>query len=127
MTVLVDTSVWVDHLRRGNEALVRLLDEGLVACHEHVIGELACGGLRNRHGVLSLLLDLPRAPEASFEEVLSLIEGHSLHGEGLGWIDMHLLASARLAPTPLWTLDRKLAAAASEVGCGWDAAGTPRT
>ncbi len=120
MIVLVDTSVWVDHLRRGNARLVRLLDEGLVLCHEHVIGELACGGLRNRAEILGLLQDLPRVSVATFDEALTLLESHGLHGRGLGWIDVHLLASARLASAPLWTLDRKLAAAATELGCGWD-------
>ncbi len=119
MSVLVDTSVWVDHLRRGNEALAVLLDRGLVTVHVHVIGELACGGLRSRRTVLELLRALPRAPEAEFSEVLHLIEHHHLYGRGLGWIDVHLLASARLAGIPMWTLDRRLAEAASELGSFW--------
>ncbi len=118
MTVLVDTSVWVDHFRRGNERLAGLLDRGAVLCHPHVIGELACGGLRNRREILELLLDLPRAPEATFDEVLALLERHTLHGAGLGWIDVHLLASALLS-SPLWTLDRKLDQAAERLGCRW--------
>ncbi len=119
MTVLVDTSVWIDHLRRGNDELAGLLDRGLVLCHEHVIGELACGGLRHRREILGMLKNLPRASEARFSEVLALIEQHALHGRGLGWIDLHLLASALLVDVPLWTLDRCLADTAAEMGCGW--------
>ncbi len=124
MIVLVDTSVWVDHLRRGNADLVRLLDTGRIACHEDVIGELACGGLRNRAEILELLRNLPRVPAADFEEALTLLDSHRLYGTGLGWIDIHLLAAARLAAIPLWTLDRKLAAVAARLGCAWEA---PRT
>ncbi len=123
MSLLVDTSVWVDHLRRGNETLARLLDEGMVVCHEHIIGELACGGIRSRQEILDLLRELPRAPVATFEEALVVLEAHSLHGIGLGWVDVHLLASARLAALPLWTLDRKLAEAARMLECGWNESG----
>jgi len=119
VNVLVDTSVWVDHFRRGNEGLATLLERGAVLCHPHVIGELACGGLRRRNQVLSLLLDLPRAPEATFDEVLTLLDRRILHGKGLGWIDVHLLASARLAAVPLWTFDRRLAEAAQSLDCRW--------
>ena len=122
MIVLVDTSVWVDHLRRGNDLLAALLERGAVLCHPAVIGELACGGLRNRKTVLGLLLDLPRAPEATFDEALALLERHTLHGAGLGWIDVHLLASALLS-SPLWTLDRKLDRAAKRLGCRWNPPG----
>ena len=123
MTVLVDTSVWIDHLRRGNDELARLLDRGLVICHEHVIGELACGGLRQRREILGMLKNLPRAPEAGFDEVMTLIDRHSLFGRGLGWIDLHLVASALLGAVPLWTLDRRLASVADDLGCRWDGMG----
>lgn len=115
---LVDTSVWVEHLRHGRPRLAALLEEGQVLCHPFVIGELACGHLSNRGSVLPLLGSLPAAPVASHDEVLRLVEARRLHGSGLGWIDAHLLASALLAGTPLWTLDRRLAAAASRVGIG---------
>ncbi len=116
VTVLVDTSVWVDHLRQGNKVFSALLEEGRVQCHPQVIGELACGNLRNRKEILGLLDALPRASSATFEEALFFLESENLHGRGLGWIDVQLLASARLSGCPLWTLDRRLAKAAKELG-----------
>ncbi len=110
--MLVDTSVWIDHLRRGNPALARQLSEREVWCHPFVIGELACGQLGNRAEVLSLLSALPQTPMARHEEVLAFVEANGLAGAGIGWIDAHLLAAARLAGTRLWTLDRPLADAA---------------
>lgn len=115
---LVDTSVWVEHLRHGRPRLAALLAEGQVLCHPFVIGELACGHLSNRASILHLLGALPAAPLASHDEVLRLVEARRLHGSGLGWVDAHLLASALLARSPLWTLDRRLALAASSVGIG---------
>jgi len=109
---LVDTSVWVDHLRHGNDRLASLLDDGSALCHPCVIGELACGNLAHRDRILSLLDALPEAPVAEHVEVLELVRSRKLHGQGLGWIDMHLMASALLAACPLWTLDRRLDAAA---------------
>ena len=113
--VLVDTSVWVAHLRDGNIGLETLLNEGHVAGHSFIIGELACGNLKNRSEILSLLHALPMAIHSEHQEVLELIETHSLMGKGLGYIDMHLLASALLTDVPLWSLDRKLAGAASKL------------
>ena len=113
---LVDTSVWIDHLRRRNERLAELLGEGRVTCHEFVIGELACGAFKNRGEILALLGALPASPVAEHEEVVRLVEQRRLAGRGLGWIDMHLLASALLANCPLWTNDRALGAAATELG-----------
>ncbi|MCH2254126.1 MAG: PIN domain-containing protein [Vicinamibacterales bacterium] len=107
-STLVDTSVWVDHLRHGNDRLASLLDEGSVLCHPFVIGELACGNLADRDRVLHLLGALPETPVASHEEVMALIRSRELHGKGLGWIDVHLLASALLAKCPLWTMDKTL-------------------
>ena len=107
--MLVDSSVWVDHLRRGNTRLAYFLTDGDVESHLLVIGELACGNLKRRKEVLSLLGSLPRVPEAEHDEVLSLIESRMLHGRGLGWVDVHLLASAMLGHTTLWTLDKRLA------------------
>ena len=106
--VLVDTSVWVKHLRHGALGLAAQLHEGQVLCHPFIVGELACGNIKNRSEILSLLKALPQAIRAEQEEVLQFIENYRLMGKGLGYIDMHLLASARLTKVPLWTLDQKL-------------------
>ena len=111
--ILVDTSVWVQHLRKGSDRLRSLLDKEQVFCHPFVIGELACGTLRNRQEVLSLLKALPEAQVAEHEEVLHLLEGRHLHGRGLGWIDTHLVASALLTGCSLWTFDKQLGRAAA--------------
>jgi len=116
--VLVDTSVWVDHLRRGVPLLGDLLVAGEVMTHRFVIGELACGDLANRAEVLALLVALPPVTVATHLEVLHLVDTYSLHGVGIGWIDAHLLASARLSHVALWTRDRRLRAAAGAVGVG---------
>ncbi len=114
--ILVDTSVWVEHLRRGLPRLATLLQEGKVLIHPWVIGELACGNLRIRREVLELLQGLPAAVVASDSEVLLLIERDQLMGRGIGYVDAHLLASARLSQTKLWTQDRRLSAVAQESG-----------
>ena len=114
--ILVDTSVWVEHLRHGPDRLTMLLQEGEVLIHPWVIGELACGHLRNRREVLELLQGLPAAVVASDAEVLLLIERNQLMGMGIGYIDAHLLASAKLSLCGLWTQDRRLAALAQEQG-----------
>ncbi len=106
--VLVDTSVWVEHLRHGAIGLETLLNEGRVVCHHFIVGELACGNLRNRSAILVHLQTLPQAIPAEHKEVMQFIENYSLMGKGLGYIDMHLLASALLTKVPLWTLDQKL-------------------
>jgi predicted nucleic acid-binding protein len=112
--ILVDTSVWVEHLRHGLPHLASLLQKGEVMIHPWVIGELACGNLRNRSQVLELLQGLPAATVASDREVLLLIERERLMGRGIGYVDAHLLASARLIHCLLWTQDRRLAAVAQE-------------
>ena len=114
--ILVDTSVWVDHLRHGNAALAARLDTGEVLTHPFVIGELACGGARRRREILASLATLPQAPVASHDEVLAFVDAQKLSGSGIGWIDAHLLASTRLSGVNLWTLDRSLAAAAHRLG-----------
>jgi predicted nucleic acid-binding protein len=106
--VLVDTSVWVVHLSRGTIGLEALLQEAQVVCHPLIIGELACGHLRQRHEILPYLQALPQANLARHEEVMQFIEIYRLMGQGLGYIDMHLLASARLTQVFLWTLDKRL-------------------
>lgn len=114
--VLVDTSVWIDHLRRGNVGLEQPLQEGKVLCHPFIIGELACGNLKNRANILSLLHTLPLVRTAGDDEVLRFIEQHRLMGQGLGYIDAHLLASCHLSHVPIWTHDNRLAAVAGKFG-----------
>jgi predicted nucleic acid-binding protein len=107
--ILVDTSVWIDHLRTGDERLIELLDSSQVLAHPFIIGELACGNLHKRDDVLRLLNDLPQAAVASQEEVLHFIEHNKLMGQGTGYIDAHLLASTALTDTALiWTCDKRL-------------------
>lgn len=113
---LVDTSVWIDHLRAPNRNLVRLLTDGQVLAHPFVTGELACGNLKNRVAILSSLAALPSAIVASNTEVLHLLDLHKLHGKGIGWVDAHLLASTLLSNCPLYTLDKRLAQVASDLG-----------
>lgn len=113
--MLVDTSVWVDHLRRGNTRLEQLLLEERVLAHPFVIGELACGRLHQRAQIMALLLRLPAVGIASHTEALHLVDFYRLDGQGLGWIDVHLLASAAIAQVPLWTLDRRLEAVADRL------------
>jgi len=114
--VLVDTSVWVAHLRQGDIGLEPLLNEGRVACHPFIIGELACGNLQNRSEIISLLQALPQAIEAGHDEVMQFIETHRLMGRGLGYVYLHLLASARLTGVALWTLDKRLNEVALNLG-----------
>ena len=106
--ILVDTSVWIEHLRVGSPHLSLLLQDGRVLTHPFVIGELACGRLTRRDEVLTLLSVLPAAPVAEHDEVLEFVTRQRLHGRGIGWIDAHLLASVRLSASSLWTLDRPL-------------------
>jgi len=114
--ILVDTSIWINHLRRGDQQLMDLLDSGQVLMHPFVLGELACGNLRDRGQLLALLHELPRAVRPSDDEVLFFIEAQNLGGRGIGFVDAHLLASAILSEVPLWTRDRRLQAVATELG-----------
>lgn len=115
--ILVDTSVWIDHLRAGNDTLARLLDNGRVLTHPFVIGELALGAMRQREVILGALSDLPRAELATDAEVLGLIDAQALYGRGVGYVDVHLLASVRLtAGGELWTRDNRLRHVAEELG-----------
>ncbi|HEY8298480.1 MAG TPA: PIN domain-containing protein [Candidatus Baltobacteraceae bacterium] len=106
--ILVDSSVWIDHFRSNNDALAEMLRENLVATHPFVIGELACGNLRNRGNILADLAALPRLAPVRDEFVLHFIDEHALWGKGIAWIDVHLLAGARLANCRLWTFDKAL-------------------
>jgi len=107
--ILVDTSVWIDHFRRTNLVLTEVLNRNGVMMHPFVIGEIACGNLRNRTEVLTLLEVLKPAPVATDWEALAFIERHTLMGRGIGYVDIHLLASAMISETGrLWTRDRRL-------------------
>ncbi len=114
--ILVDTSVWVSHLRAGETHLKELLIDAEVLCHPFIVGELACGSIKNRTEILSLMQLLPGAKTASHEEVLQFIQTHDLMGAGLGLIGVHLLASALLSRAPLWTLDKQLKVASVKLG-----------
>lgn len=114
--IIVDTSVWVDHLQRGDAQLVDLLEGNAVLTHPFVIGEIACGSLADRALTLELLQQLPMAVVAEFDEVLGYIERHNLHGKGIGYVDVHLLASAAIGGAQLWTRDKRLRAVARELG-----------
>jgi len=113
--VLVDTSVWINHFRRGEHHLAKLLMDAEVACHSFIIGELACGNIGNRAEILNLLRSLPSAPAIDLDEYLYFVERNQLYGTGIGFVDVHLLASAKLARVPLWTYDKKLKDAASSL------------
>ncbi|HUC75039.1 MAG TPA: type II toxin-antitoxin system VapC family toxin [Vicinamibacterales bacterium] len=114
--ILVDTSIWIDHGRRRDGQLVEWLSEGLVLGHPFVHGELACGEMPRRTEVLALLEQLPSATVVSHEEVLHFLDRHRLMGHGLGWIDLHLLASTLVSRATLATRDRRLARDADALG-----------
>ncbi|MFZ0503531.1 MAG: PIN domain-containing protein [Chthoniobacterales bacterium] len=116
MNVLVDASVWIDHLHQADSRLVTLLQSSEVVMHPAVLGELACGSLPNRKTLLSLWSALPRAAEVSPAEGLRLVEDHTLWGKGLGWTDVLLLGSALLSGVELWTRDRPLLRMAKQLG-----------
>ena len=114
--ILVDTSVWIDHLRNSNLQLVGLLESEQVKMHPWVVGELACGNLANRRQLLLLLRSIPKSPVASEDEVLFFIEKHGVAGRGIGYLDMHLLAGAAIGSLKLWTRDRRLFEVARQLG-----------
>ena len=113
--VLVDTSVWISHLRDGNAQLANLLNDGKVLCHPLIVGELACGNLKDRVVILSFLQLLPMSIEAEHAEVLLFIEDNNLMGKGMGYVDVHLITSAVLTGVSIWTLDKKLAQTADSL------------
>ena len=122
--ILVDTSVWVDHLRGVDTALAAELERGVVLMHPFVVGEIACVSLGDRAAILELLQDLPAAVPADSAEVLGFIERHGLHGKGIGYVDVHLLASVALTEAScLWTRDKRLHAAAQDLGMAYKGAG----
>lgn len=115
--ILVDTSVWIDHLRSSDEELTQLLGRYQVITHPFVIGELAMGNLQHRNEILNALQNLPQVPVATEKEVLGFIEQTGINGVGIGYIDAHLLAATRLAPgTTLWTRDKRLLTVSAGLG-----------
>lgn len=113
--ILADTSVWIDHFRRGSASFARQLESGEVATHTVVLGELASGNLLRREETLTALRRLPSLKEGSSEECFSYLEAHRLFGIGLGWNDIQLLVAAQLSHARLWSLDRPLARAAKKL------------
>ena len=113
--VLVDTSIWVTHLRQGSRQLEKLLMDAEVMCHPFIIGELACTNLKNRNEIISLLQSLPMASTIEFDEFLFFIDKNRLMGKGIGFVDVHLLASAQLTGIPLWTADKRLKSSADQL------------
>jgi predicted nucleic acid-binding protein len=119
--ILADTSVWVDHLRAGDARLSALLQRGSIVIHPHVIGEIALGTLANRQKIIGLLQDLPKSQVAADDEIITYLERYRLYGLGVGYVDVHLLAATRLTPDCLlWTRDRRLRAAAGQLGLSVD-------
>lgn len=117
--ILVDTNVWIKHLRESDAELIELLNIGFVACHPFIIGELACGNLANRAEILMLFQALPSTPIIEPSEILDFIDNKALMGRGLGYVDIHLLASAILGNVVFWTRDRRLHEAATELGIAY--------
>jgi predicted nucleic acid-binding protein len=117
--ILVDTSVWIHHFRKTDQELVDHLNIGSVSCHPFIIGELACGNLGNRSEILRLLQALPSTPVLEPSEILYFIENKSLMGRGLGYVDIHLLASSILGNVVFWTADRRLHEAAKNLGLSY--------
>ncbi|MGH7844399.1 MAG: type II toxin-antitoxin system VapC family toxin [Candidatus Binatia bacterium] len=111
--ILVDTSVWIEHLQAGNDRQKNLLFDQQVLCHPFVIGELACGMLRKREEILTMLKALPEAHLLEHEEVMSFLGARRLYGRGIGWVDAHLLASTLLTGCTIWTFDKPLRRAAA--------------
>jgi hypothetical protein len=114
--ILVDTSIWIDHIRKANSRLIGLLEAGLVSMHPWVVGELACGNLRGRARMLHLLRSLPPTAVATDDEVLFFIDKYKVSGKGVGYLDMHLLAAAALGRLKIWTRDKRLHEVASWLG-----------
>ena len=118
--ILADTSVWIKHLREGDQNLIQWLEQGLVACHPFIIGEIACGDIKNRHEIISLLNDLPSTIILDHSEIMEFIENRKIMNEGIGYIDVHLLGSALVSETPLWTFDEALMKIAIQLSIGYD-------
>lgn len=118
--ILVDTSVWIKHLRESDKSLVRLLEQGAVACHPFIIGELACGCIKNRNEIISLLDDLPSTDILDHYDIMEFIEYRKIMNKGIGYVEVHLLASALVSETPLWTFDKALKKIANQLSIKYD-------
>jgi predicted nucleic acid-binding protein len=123
VTVLADSSIWVEHFRKGHGRLTGLLKDGMVLMHPFILGELACGNLKKRGEILADLAELPKAAAATHEETLDLMERRKLWGCGIGWVDTHLIASALLSNCRLLTIDERLHRAAAQAGVKLEKAG----
>ncbi|NOX65936.1 MAG: PIN domain-containing protein [Chlorobi bacterium] len=117
--VLVDTSVWIDHLRNSNKELSALLLNGTIVMHEFILGELAIGNIKNRKEIIELLQNILYVPKVTIDEYLFFINKNRLFGKGIGFVDIHLLASAKLSGIPIWTLDKRLKEVASILGISY--------
>ena len=117
--VLVDTNIWINHFRKKDADLVAFLNVGSVVCHPFIIGELAAGNLTNRIEILNLFQSLPSTPVVEPSEYLEFVDSRKLMGKGLGFVDIHILASAILSGVPLWTSDKRLAKAAEDLGIAY--------
>lgn len=117
--ILADSSIWIEHFRSPVREIVELAEKRLLYCHLSVIGELACGNLSDRKKTLQFLKELYRAPIARNDDVLEFIEVHRLSGRGIGFIDVHLLASTSIMGGRLWTRDRRLKEAAENLGLSY--------
>ena len=113
--ILVDTSVWIDHFRSGNDRLKALLLDEKVLCHPFVVGELACGSLQKRNEILTMLKALPQADLLEQDEVIRFMDVRRLYGKGIGWVDAHILSSTLFTRCTLWTLDKPLRRAAASL------------
>jgi predicted nucleic acid-binding protein len=120
--ILVDSSVWIEHLRRDSRPLRRLLEEQLVLVHPFILGEIACGHIKDRHKTLSLLQNLPSLDTVDDDQILHFIEQRRLMGRGVGLIDIHILASCLVQPCLIWTIDRRLRSVAKELDVAFDPA-----
>ena len=118
--ILVDTSVWIKHLREGNQNLSQLLEQGLVASHPFIIGEIACGDIKNRYEIISLINDLPSTDVLDHSDIMEFIENRKIMNKGIGYIDVHLLGSVLVSDTRIWTFDKALKKMAFQLSVGYD-------
>ena len=118
--ILVDTSVWIKHLREGDQNLTQLLEQGSVACHPFIIGEIACGGIKNRNEIINLLNDLPSTEILDHADIMGFIENRKIMNKGIGYIDVYLLGSALVSDTPIWTFDKALRKIAIQLSIVYD-------
>ena len=119
--ILADTPIWITHLREGDKHFMQLLEQGLVACHPFIVGELACVSLKNRKEIIQLLEALPMVDVLEHSEIMDFIESHKLMSRGIGYVDTHLIGSSLLSSTPLWTLDKSLKSVAKLLNTDYDA------